>query len=84
MQKIIAIAQLIIGVIVVYFAFTMFYQALVQIAPSLKFFELSSFPSIMTLSPVNKWLQLITSIFMIQVIAVYTKGVFDRLSVNNK
>ena len=83
MKKVLAIAQLIIGIIVVLFALTMFWQALSNIIPQLKdFLKASDLPYVMTIDPFSKWLQLIVSVFTIQVIAVYTKGIFDQLSVS--
>ena len=81
MKKIVVIIQLIVGVIVILFALSLLGRALIGIVPSLK-------PSLKFLlqwgfETLNPWLQLILSLFIIQVVAVYIKKIFDKLNVSS-
>lgn len=80
MKKVLTIIQIIIGVVVVYFALVLFYQALIQVIPALNIIAIS--PGF-GLTGMNPWTQLILSIFILQVVVVYTKKIFDKLSVSN-
>lgn len=81
MKKVTTILQLIIGVIVILFAFVLFWQALGAIVPSITSILNLSFP--IRLSGLSPWLQLILSVFIMQVVAVYTKKIFDKVNVSN-
>jgi divalent metal cation (Fe/Co/Zn/Cd) transporter len=84
MKKIIVIFQLIIGIIVVLFALTMFWQAFVNIFEGMRsLLPPRDLPILMTVvRPSSSWLQLFVSLFIFQVVIVYTKQLFDSLSVS--
>lgn len=78
-KKIITIIQLIIGFLVLIFSLIIFYKALIAIIPALYIIK---FQSGLDVVGVDVWMKLILSIFLIQVVAVYTKKIFDKLSVS--
>jgi hypothetical protein len=79
MKKLMTILQLIIGVIVILFALILFWQAFIIIVPRAT--DIISFKLPFRLSGLNEWMQLILALFIFQVVAVYTKKLFDSLSV---
>jgi len=80
MKKITTIMQLIIGVVVILFALILFWESIVGIIPAFAgILNPSSLP--FRLSGMSAWVELVLSIFIIQVVAVYTKKLFDKLSV---
>ncbi len=81
MRKILTLIQLIIGVVVILFAFIILWQAVIDIDPSVKEFLSIDLP--FRINGLNKWIQLLMSLFIIQVVAVYTKKLFDRLSISD-
>jgi hypothetical protein len=81
MKKVMTILQLIIGVVVILFALVLMWQALVALIPGLKSI-LSAAQLPFTLKGMSAWLELILAVFIMQVVAVYTKKLFDTLSVS--
>jgi hypothetical protein len=60
----------------------MFWHALSAIfSPISDIYNPSRFPIL--LNPLYEWPQLILSLFIMFVVAIYTKNVFDKLSVND-
>lgn len=79
MKKVITILQLIIGFLVLIFALLVFYQSIISFIPALNVLKISTNLGVTGLP---SWMDLVLSIFLIQVVAVYTKNVFDKLSVS--
>lgn len=81
MRKLLTILQLVIGVIVILFAVVILWQSVINIYPDVK--DILSIKLPFQMSGLNKWVQLLLSLFILQVVAVYTKKLFDRLSVSD-
>ena len=80
MKKVITIIQLIIGFLVLLFALIIFYKALIALIPM---FNVVRLTTPIDVAGMDALMKLILSIFLIQVVAVYTKKVYDKLSVGN-
>lgn len=80
MKKVFTIIQLIIGFFVLLFALIIFYKALIALIPAFNILRLTIPVDVVGMDALMK---LVLSIFLIQVVAVYTKKIYDKLSVSN-
>ncbi len=75
------ILQLIIGFFVLVFAAVIFLKALFALVPALNIISLGKITPV-GITGMSPFLELVLSIFIFQVVAVYTKNIYDKLNVS--